>query len=100
VWAPIEGVEIPLRESFPPRYAVHIVSGLPGDCAEFDRVFLKRDGDTIRVEMINWKPADPEIACPAIYGAVETRIPLSSKFQSGRTYTIEVNDITDVFVAQ
>ncbi len=61
---------------------------------------LDRDGDTIRVEMTNWKPADPEIACPATYETVETRIPLGSDFESGKTYAVVVNDVTETFVAQ
>ena len=98
--APIESVEILIMESFPPQYMLVVVSGLPNACVSFAGYYLDRDGDAIRVETINWTPADPEIACPAIYTTVETRIPLGSEFESGKIYTVVVNDVTETFVAQ
>ena len=98
--APIESVEILVLESFPPRYMAVVVSGLPSGCVTFAGYRLERGGDPIRVEMVNWKPADPEVACPAVYGTVETNIPLGSDFQSGTTYTVVVNDVTETFIAQ
>ena len=35
VRAPIEDVEVIIRESFPPQYAVRVVSGLPSGCTTF-----------------------------------------------------------------
>ena len=100
VQAPIESVEILIMESFPPQYMLVVASGLPNGCVTFAGYRLERDGDTIRVEMVNWKPADSEIACPAIYGTVDTRIPLGTNFESGSTYTVVVNDVFKDFVAQ
>jgi hypothetical protein len=36
-------------------------------------------------------PTGP-VACTMIYGTYELNVPLGSDFQSGREYTIEVND--------
>ncbi|MDP3062845.1 MAG: hypothetical protein Q8O40_06510 [Chloroflexota bacterium] len=98
--APIESVEVLIMESFPVKYALVVDSGLPESCISFGGYRLARDGDTIRVEMINWKPSDPGVACAEVYGAVKTTIPLGREFESGRTYAIVVNDVTEIFVAQ
>ncbi|MEE9248961.1 MAG: hypothetical protein V3U79_09725 [Dehalococcoidia bacterium] len=100
VQATLEGVEILIMESFPPQYMLVVVSGLPNACVSFAGYRLERDGHSIRVEMINWKPADPETACGAVYGTVETRIPLGSDFDSGITYAVVVNEVTETFIAQ
>ena len=98
--APIESVEVLIMESFPPQYSVVVVSGLPNACVSFAGYRLERSGDVIRIEMINWRPADPEIACAEIYRTVETTIRLGTDFESGKTYTVVVNDVTETFVAQ
>ena len=98
--APIENVEIMILESFPVQYRVLVVSGLPNACYSFAGYRLERNGDTIRIEMTNSKPAEPRLACAQVYGIVETTIPLGKEFQSGSTYTIDVNDATETFVAQ
>jgi inhibitor of cysteine peptidase len=100
VLAPIESVEVLVMESFPPRYSLTVVSGLPNGCASFAGYRLERSDDTVLVEMVNWKPADPQVACSELYRIVETRISLGSEFESGRTYTLLVNDVTESFVAQ
>ena len=100
VSAPIESVEILIMESFPPQYAVVVVSGLPNACVTFGGHRLEREDDTIRIEMLNWKPADSEVVCAQVYGTVETRISLGSDFESGKTYTVVVNDVKETFVAQ
>ena len=33
--------------------------------------------------------------CAEIYKTVETRIPLGSDFETGKMYTVEVNDVTE-----
>ncbi|MEE8472788.1 MAG: hypothetical protein V3S82_06450 [Dehalococcoidia bacterium] len=98
--APIDSVEILILEIFPPQYNVIVVSGLPNSCASFAGYYLARSGNTIRAEMVNWKPANPDVVCAEVYGSVETTIPLGSDFESGGTYTVEVNDLTRTFVAQ
>ena len=87
-------------ESFPPQYSLAVASGLPNACVTFAGYRLERDGYTIQIEMTNWKPADPQIACAQVYGTVETRIALGSDFESGKMYTVVVNDVTETFLAQ
>ena len=100
VLAPVESVELLVMESFPPQYSLVVVSGLPNGCASFAGYRLERSGNTIKIEMVNWKPADPQVVCTEIYRTVETRISLGSDFESGRTYTLLVNDVAESFVAQ
>ncbi len=92
VSAPIDGVVINVAESFPLQYFVAVTSGLPSGCAKFDGYSVDRDGTTIRVAVTNLMPADKEIACTALYGIVETSIPLGSAFDPDTTYTVIVND--------
>ena len=99
VLAPIESVEILIMESSPPQYSVAVVSGLPNSCVSFGGYSLTRDDDTIQIEMVNWKPADPGIVCAQVYGTVATNIPLGSKFEPGEIYTVEVNGVTTTFKA-
>lgn len=101
VEAPIESVDILVRESFPPGYTAHITSGLPSGCAKFDKAGITgRTGDTITVSVTNTMPADDNVACTAIYGFHESNIDLGQDFVSGRTYTLKVNDKTETFTAQ
>ena len=100
VLAPIDSLEVLVMESFPPQYALTVVSGLTNGCVTFGGYRLERGDDVIRIEVVNWKPADGDIVCTDVYGTVETNIPLGSDFEPGRTYTVEVNDVTESFVAQ
>ena len=90
--APIDGVVINVAESFPLQYFVAVTSGLPSGCARFGGHTVDRDGTTIMVVVTNLVPAEKEIACTAIYGIVETSIPLGSAFDPDTTYTVIVND--------
>ncbi|MCH7705747.1 MAG: hypothetical protein IIB33_01720 [Chloroflexi bacterium] len=98
--APIESVDILTLESFPPQYNLAVASGLPNGCASFAGYYLNRDDTTIRVDMINWKPAASDVACTADYRTVNTTIPLGSDFVPGESYAAVVNDVTERFVAQ
>ena len=99
--APIESIDILVRESFPPAYTLHIVSGLPSGCAKFDKaVVLERTGNKIAVRVTNTMPADPNTACTAIYGYKESNVDLGTNFTSGQTYTVGVNDRATTFTAQ
>jgi hypothetical protein len=100
VLAPIESVEILILESYPVQYRLKVVSGLPNGCTEFGGYQVDRDGEPIRVEMVNWKPADESTACTQEYRTVDTHIHLGSDFQSGETYTVEVNGTIVTFIAQ
>ena len=100
VLAPIESVEVLIMESFPPQYRLVVVSGLPNGCASFAGYYLTRDVNMIRVEIVNWKPADDSTPCTEEYRTVEHRIELGNGFVSGRTYTVDVNGVTTTFIAQ
>jgi hypothetical protein len=101
VEAPIESIDILVRESFPPGYTAHITSGLPSGCAQFDKAAITgRDGDTITIRVTNTMPADDHVACTMIYGYHESNVDLGQDFVSGRAYTLKVNDQTHTFRAQ
>jgi hypothetical protein len=100
VLAPIESVDVRIAESFPPQYFAAVTSGLPSGCARFDHYTVDRSGDTVTITLWNRMPADPRMACTMIYGYIEHNIALGSDFQSGRTYTLKVNDVTKTFTAQ
>ncbi|MFN8618085.1 MAG: hypothetical protein U0837_13395 [Dehalococcoidia bacterium] len=99
--APIESIDILVRESFPPGYTAHIVSGLPSGCAKFNMAaVVERTGNHIAVKVTNTMPADSHTACTAIYGYKESNVDLGTNFTSGQTYTVDVNDKSKSFTAQ
>lgn len=98
--APIDDLELIVRESFPPQYALQVTSGLPSGCAEFHGATMERTGDTITVTVQNRMPASPDVACTMIYGTHEETVELGSDFVSGREYTVKVNDRDLTFTAQ
>jgi hypothetical protein len=99
--APIDGLDVVVRESFPPQYAVTIVSGLPSGCAVFNAAEVtSRAGTEITIRVTNTEPDDPNLACTAIYGTHESTVELGSDFTSGVTYTVRVNDESIDFTAQ
>ncbi len=98
--APIESVEVLIMESFPPQYSVVVVSGLPNACVSFGGYYIDRDNDTIQIEIVNWKPADQGVVCAQVYGTMKTNIPLGADFESGKSYAVAVNDVTEIFIAQ
>ena len=77
-----------------------VASGLPDSCESFAGYRLDRQGATIQIEIINHRPAVSQGMCAMVYGTVETRISLGADFESGTTYAVEVNDVTETFVAQ
>ena len=96
--APIDGLDIRVAESFPPQYFLNIKAGLPSGCAQKYTNSVSRSGDVITVEVLNSMPQNT--ICTAIYGMYELNIPLGSSFDSGKTYTVKVNDKTTTFTAQ
>ena len=99
--APIESIDILVRESFPPGYTLHIVSGLPSGCAKFNMAaVIERTGNNIFVRVTNTMPSDPNVVCTMIYGYHETNLDLGTNFKSGVTYTVQVNDKSKTFTAQ
>ena len=101
VLAPIDKVEVLIRESWPPQYAVEITSGVPGGCARFERITHAIKGDRIEVEVINTEPAPGElVACTAIYGYAQNTVELGTDFEAGATFTVSVNGVEETFVGQ
>ncbi|MBE0609093.1 MAG: hypothetical protein IH609_06925 [Dehalococcoidia bacterium] len=99
--APIEAIDILVRESFPPGYTAKITSGLPSGCARFHEAKISgRSGTTIAISVTNTMPSDPETICTDIYGYHETNLDLGQDFVSGQTYSVSVNDKTTTFRAQ
>ncbi len=97
--APIDRVEVVVAESFPPQYFLLVESGLPNGCVEFERYEVARDGDTVRVTLVNLEPAG-SVPCTEEYRTVENNILLGSDFVPGTTYTVMVNDVSETFVTQ
>jgi hypothetical protein len=100
VAAPIDDLELLIRESFPPQYALRVVSGLPNGCHQFSGHKLARDGTRITISVMNRAPTDPGTACTQVYGQHEEVIELGTNFQPGTEYTVQVNEETLTFTAQ
>ena len=100
VAAPIDSVEVNVAESFPPQYFVVVTSVLPNGCFQFDNYELSRNREEITITVTNLKPVDKNIACTEQLRIVESNVALGSDFESGKTYTLLVNDVTETFVAQ
>ncbi len=99
--APIDELEMIIRESAPPQYAVRVVSGLPNGCSEFNATeIVSRSGATISIDVTNTMPSDPNVVCTAIYGTHEEIVELGSDLASGTEYTVGVNDKELKFTAQ
>lgn len=91
--APIDGVEVIVRESFPQQVALRITAGLPSGCAQRHSHSVSRSGDTFNVTVLNSMPSGDPI-CTMIYGTYELTVELGSEFAPGVTYTFQVNDKT------
>ncbi|MBE0479579.1 MAG: hypothetical protein IBX68_01220, partial [Dehalococcoidia bacterium] len=87
--APIHEVEILAAESYPVQYFARVVSGLHNGCVKFGSYEASRQGQVIKIEVINMEPV-VSMPCIELYGFVETSIPLGSDFTPGVTYTVIV----------
>jgi hypothetical protein len=96
--APIDGLDIVVRESAPPQYGLHVTAGLPGGCAKPGGQEITRSGSVIRVRVLNTNM--PGAICTAIYGWYEVNLNLGSDFAPGQEYRVEVNDKVITFRAQ
>jgi len=76
--APIESVEIPVLESYPVRYVVRVVSGLPNGCVSFAGYRLGQESEAIQVEVHNWEPTDQGRPCAEEYRIVEHHVYLAT----------------------
>jgi hypothetical protein len=96
VAAPIDHVQVVIRESNPPQVTLDVKAGLPSGCAVRGSHSVSRAGDTITVSVLNTMPTGDPI-CTMIYGTYELNIDLGSDFRPGATYTVRVNDKTTTF---
>ncbi|HKY50742.1 MAG TPA: hypothetical protein VJP45_05750 [Candidatus Limnocylindria bacterium] len=96
VRAPIDAVDVVIRESAPPQVSLRIKAGLPSGCAQRDSHSVTRTGDTFTVTVLNSMPTGDPI-CTMIYGTYELTVELGSDFRLGGTYTVQVNDRTTTF---
>ena len=94
--APIDGVEVLIRESAPPQVTVTVKAGLPSGCARRESHSVSRSGDIFTVTVLNSMPAGSP-TCTMIYGTYELNIDLGREFVPGATYTVRVNDKTTTF---
>jgi hypothetical protein len=61
---------------------------------------VRRDGDTVFLDVFNTRPARADLACTMIYGERETAVALGSDFVPGTRYTLDVNGTRETFTAQ
>lgn len=99
VRAPVSLVEIRIAESHPPQIFVDVTSGLPNGCARHARSAIRREGETVYVDVFNSEPVGRQIACTMIYGEKRTSHALGSEFRSGVRYTVDANGTRETFVA-
>ena len=97
--APIDRLEIRIRESAPPQYSLYVQAGLPSGCAKQHSYSVTQTGDTFVVQATNSLPPGNPI-CTMIYGTYELNVDLKGDIRPGRTYTVKVNDRTATFTAQ
>jgi hypothetical protein len=96
VAAPIDNVDVLIRESNPPQVTVKISAGLPSGCAKQDSHSVSRVGDTITITVLNSIPNTNPV-CTAIYGTYDLAVDLGGNFAIGSTYTVRVNDKVTTF---
>lgn len=96
VAAPIDDIQVLIRESSPPQVTLNVKAGLPSGCAQRDSYSMNRVGDVITVSVLNSIPTGNPI-CTMIYGTYELNIDLGSDIRPGATYTVRVNDRTATF---
>jgi hypothetical protein len=94
--APIDDVQVVIRESSPPQVTLNVKAGLPSGCAQRESHSIGRNGDTFTVRVLNSMPTG-NVACTMIYGSYELSLDLGSDFRAGATYTVNVNDKTTTF---
>jgi hypothetical protein len=98
--APIDGVDLLVRESLPVQYAMAVTSGVPDGCHESGGTSVRRDGRTIYIRVWNRRIAPDDAMCTMIYKTVKNVIELGTDFESGVEYTVYVNDRELKFTAQ
>ena len=96
VAAPIDDIQVVIRDSNPPQVTLSVKAGLPSGCAQRESHSVSRAGDTFTVRVLNSMPTG-NVACTMIYGTYELSLDLGRDFRAGGTYTVNVNDKTTTF---
>jgi hypothetical protein len=96
VTAPIDDIQVVVRESNPPQVTLNVKAGLPSGCAQRESHSVSRAGDTFTVRVLNSMPTG-DVACTMIYGSYELNIDLGNDFRADGSYTVNVNDKTTTF---
>jgi hypothetical protein len=102
VLAPIESVDLVVRESSLPQYALRVRAGLPNGCARPAGHEVGRgssDPTNISVRVYNSQPPG-NVACTQIYGTYELVVELGTDFKSGEQYRVDVNGKSVNFTAR
>jgi hypothetical protein len=94
--APIDDVQVVIRDSNPAQVTLNIKAGLPSGCAQRELHSVSRAGDTFTVRLLNSMPTG-NVACTMIYGTYDLNLDLGRDFRAGGTYTVNVNDKTTTF---
>jgi hypothetical protein len=94
--APIDDVQVVIRDSSPPQVTLTVKAGLPSGCAQRESHSVSRTGDTFTVRVLNSMPTG-NVACTMIYGTYELSLDLGRDFRAGGLYTVKVNDKTTTF---
>jgi hypothetical protein len=94
--APIDQVDVLIRESNPPQVTLKVMAGLPSGCAQRESHSVSRTGDIFTVSVLNSMPSGNPV-CTMIYGTYELDLDLGRDFSPGTTYTVHVNDKTTTF---
>jgi hypothetical protein len=95
--APIDSATVVVLDSSPPKYTVDIIARLQDGCTSPASHSVRRDGLTYEVTVLN-RHSGAEV-CAAIYAQYELAVELKD-VQSGRPYTVKVNDQVLSFVAE
>jgi hypothetical protein len=94
--APIDDIQVVIRESLPPQVTLKVKAGLPSGCAQRESHSVARSGDAFTVRVLNSMPRG-DVACTMIYGSYELNLDLGSDFRVGGSYTVTVNDKATTF---
>jgi len=96
--ATIYDIDIWADNSSTPNYFVDVVIGEHTSCDYFDSYNVTHTGNTtLRLEIVNKHITNEP--CQEYAKYVEHTFSLGSDFVPGGNYTIEINDVTETFVA-
>lgn len=96
--APIHDVQVRMAESYPVQVFVYIKGGLADGCTTFNDLTVERIGNVVDITVTTLRPRGA--ICTQVYDFFERNVALGSDFTSGQTYTVQVNDMTTIFVMQ